>query len=70
MQRKYPMPQGPVVGRDGIPFGAGHTYLSGIQRMSETLKTAHEVDNLDGGTSYSNDELRDKLIEILNALKS
>ena len=29
-----------------------------------------DIDNLDSGTSYSNDELRDKIIELINQMKA
>jgi hypothetical protein len=70
MDRSFAMPRGPIVERDGAPNVPGRGYLTGIQTMSQTLNNLHALTNLDGATSYSNDELRDKIIEIINALQT
>ena len=41
-----------------------------LQTLGKPLNDAGEIENLGASTGYSNDELRDKIIEILNALKA
>lgn len=39
-----------------------------LQQLRKPLAAAEAVGNLDAGTGYSNAELRDKIIQLLNAL--
>jgi hypothetical protein len=64
--RRYPFPNGPLVTPGGNPTLAGKAYLLGINRLSEAVNA---IENLDAGTSYSVDELRDKIREIISALQ-
>lgn len=66
MARRYPMPNGPIVTTNGLPNVPGRAYLEYIQKVSEAM---NDVADLDGGTSYTAAELRDKIIEIMTALK-
>jgi hypothetical protein len=70
MDRKYTIPRGPVVDPDGSPNVPGRDYLGGVQKMATTLNNLHAITNLDGATTYTADQLRDKIIEIINALKT
>lgn len=70
MERKYTMPRGPIVDPSGEPNVPARAYLGGIESISKTLNAGHAVENLDGGTSYTLNELRDKMIELIAALKT
>lgn len=60
------MPNGPIVRDGGIPNVPGRAYLEYIQKTSEAV---NDVTDLDGGTGYTADQLRDKIIELMVALK-
>lgn len=66
MARRYPFPAGAIVERDGTPSMSGRGYLEEIQKRTERV---NDVADLDSGTSYTADQLRDKIIELLGALK-
>jgi len=66
MAKRYPFPAGPIVDGNGVPTIQGRGYLQGIQDLTQAV---NDVENLDGGTTYSADELRDKLIELISALQ-
>ena len=66
MARSYQVPAGPLVDDKGNLTPDGRGYLEAIQRITSAL---NDITVLDSGTSYSNDELRDHLIEILTALQ-
>lgn len=66
MSRSYQMPAGPLVRADGMVTPAGRSYLEAIQVLTSAL---NDITLLDSGTSYTNDQLRDHLIEILTALQ-
>lgn len=59
------MPKGKIDGLDP----SSRTYLAGIEEMSQPLSSLNDIENLNDETTYSADELRDKIIEILTALK-
>lgn len=63
------MPAGPLVKPSGEPTVVGKGYLAGIEEMSKALSEAGGVENLDDETTYSADDLRDKLIELIAALQ-
>ena len=66
MPRSYQMPAGRLVREDGIVTAAGRSYLEAIQRVTSAC---NDITKLDSGTTYTADELRDHLIEILTALQ-
>lgn len=66
MAKIYQYPGGPLIKSNGEPTPAGRAYLLAIQKLTQDI---NGVTNLDGGTSYSNDELRDKMIEVISALQ-
>jgi hypothetical protein len=66
MTKLYPFPVGALVDEEGTPTVAGRTYLQGIQDLTQAI---NDVTNLDGGTTYTADELRDKLIELISVLQ-
>ncbi|MEM8575524.1 MAG: hypothetical protein AAGF48_12915 [Pseudomonadota bacterium] len=66
MARNYQYPKGPLVKGNGTATLAAHGYLVGLE---EITKDINGVENLDGETSYTNDELRDKLIAVIAALQ-
>lgn len=69
MARRFVMPKGPLVTQSGAPNTSGQNYLIAIEEFSRPLASASAIPNLDGLTTYSNDELRDKLIALIAALK-
>ena len=64
--KRYPFPYGQMVDENGVPTVSGKAYLQAIQDLTQAIA---EVENLDGGTTYTADDLRDKIIEILSALQ-
>jgi len=44
----------------------GTAYWIAIENIT---KAVNEIENLDGGTTYSADDLRDKIIELIAALQ-
>lgn len=66
MGKTYKLPKGKLVEASGLPTLPFRGYLVGIENIS---KDVNAVDDLDSGTSYSNDQLRDAYIALLAALK-
>jgi hypothetical protein len=66
MTKLYPFPRGALVDESGEPTVAGRTYLQGIQDITQAV---NDVINLDDMTTYTADELRDKLIELISVLQ-
>lgn len=66
MAKTYRFPGGPLVDASGNPTLAGRAYLLAIEKITTEI---NEVANLDSGTSYTSDELRDKLIAVISALQ-
>lgn len=60
------MPNGPIVTTSGIPNVPGRAYLEYIQKVSGAM---NDVADLDSSTTYTANQLRDKIIEIMSALK-
>ena len=65
MARTHPVPGSSVTDSRGNLRPEWRAYL---QRLGTSLTAAAAVTKLDGGTSYSADQLRDKIIELQNAL--
>lgn len=66
MPRTYQFPAGRLVREDGQPSDGLRAYLEAIQRVTSAC---NDITKLDSGTSYTADQLRDHLIEILTALQ-
>lgn len=66
MPRRYPMPAGAIVQDNGMPTPIGRAYLVGLDNINSAV---NDIANLDDGTTYTADELRDKLIELITALQ-
>ncbi|MBX6392764.1 MAG: hypothetical protein IRY96_04790, partial [Burkholderiales bacterium] len=64
--KTYIFPNGQLVDEAGNPTIAGRAYLQAIQDWNTAIRG---VTNLDSGTSYTNDQLRDKLIELISILQ-
>lgn len=65
MARVYSIPRGPVTDAAGEMRPEWRAYF---QKMSNGLAAAAAVTALDGGTTYTADQLRDKIIELQTAL--
>lgn len=66
MGKTYQLPKGALVKSDGSPTPAGRAYLIAIQKLTQDVNA---LTNLDSGTSYTNDQLRDAHIALLAALQ-
>jgi len=66
MARRYVMPKGALVDSNGTPNLQGRSYLEFIQKISSAVNDVTDLDNM---TTYSADALRDKIIELMSALK-
>ena len=64
--RTYNFPIGQIVNSDGTPTVPGKAYLDGIHKLTDAF---NELTNLDSGTSYTADQLRDKIIAIIDAMQ-
>jgi hypothetical protein len=64
--RPYPMPLGPLFDARGWPSIPGKAYLAEIQMRTERINA---IEPLDGGTTYTFNQLRDKIIELIQALQ-
>lgn len=65
MAQRKTVPADPATGPDGA-LNPAHRQFQ--QSVAKPLSEVAELTNLDSGTSYSNDELRDKIIELMGAL--
>ena len=70
MPKVFVMPKGQIIVNGlGTPNIPGRSYLLGIEDYSKRMAAIAALTDLDSGTSYSNDELRDALIALKNALQ-
>lgn len=64
MARVYSIPRGPVTDAAGEARPEWRAYF---QKITNGLNAVAAVTALDGGTTYTADDLRDKLIELQTA---
>jgi hypothetical protein len=62
MAQKYLFPRGALVDVNGAPTMQGKAFLTAIEKWSLAIS---DVENLDSGTTYTANELRDKIIELI-----